>query len=250
MKDLGVQYIYCCSNEYNYNKALAYVQSKGASYQSYGFNLVTTVSIPFSGKYYINQIGKTNGSVLTNNITYPEFYSCNIIFNKFGRLTKKKDGLALYVAKKKYKMNYSIDILRYFYDREKVFFEKEYEVDYLGDIISKDNEHNFKLKQVFKCEGDSYNFEVFDKEYFSQLTKRQKQIFTLYTLDIRVTDIARMIKTSQAYISLEIKRIIKKLTKLKCKYADKVVEVVKPNVANEVEDVFQQEVDMKQEVLI
>jgi len=107
---------------------------------------------------------------------------------------------------------------------------EEYEV-LLGDLTDRENEgiteEDRKTQGIVEVdfkpspEDESFldlssnlDFEVFYKYYFKVLTLNQKKICALLLLGIRITDISRLMETTQVYITLEVRRIAKKIRKL------------------------------------
>jgi hypothetical protein len=148
------------------------------------------------------------------------------------KLEKRKNGiLMLHIDKKKYKMKNSIHMVRYFYRQlDKEYFEKDYNIlteniEHMEDKYYKYNmtdkyygskrRNNYMIvKPFFDDISEEFNFELFYEEYFKRLTICQQRVFALMLLGIRITDISRMLDTSEPYIFLERGRIIKKINKM------------------------------------
>jgi hypothetical protein len=62
--------------------------------------------------------------------------------------------------------------------------------------------------------SNNFDFETFYEYYFNILTLNQKKICALLLIGIKITDIARLMETTQVYITLEVRRIAKKIRKL------------------------------------
>jgi len=163
---------------------------------------------------------------------------------KIGSITRKSGKVepayyCLYIKKQRYKLKYNLHMLQYFYKKnETVFFERDYNLIYMEDeridrderFSETENEHlndidengiflpsTRPLKQYqngFELYDRIFDFSIFYKYYFKNLTENQKKICALLLLGIRVTDIARLLETTQVYITLEIRRLAKKIRKI------------------------------------
>lgn len=241
-----VGHVYSCSNEYNYKKVINFLKNKNANFNSFEFNVITDIKMPNIGKYYIKYLGMENNINFVNNYTMAEVIHVNEISNKFATLIKKENKILLKIGEKQYKLKNNIYMIPYFYKRkEKEFFEKQYEIEYVGDILN-DKRENYPLQLMTLFNNLEFDFKLFYEKFFPALTKRQKQIFCLISLGIRPTDIGRLLGTSQSYITLEKGRMRKKM--LKIKNSDTITPIIF-NELNEIDDIFKEEVTMKQAIL-
>jgi hypothetical protein len=169
-------------------------------------------------------------------------YTPELSIFKF-KLKKYKNGtIKLYINNKKYSLKYSLHILRYFYKINKIY--KDYNVSYgngreiyagLEKIENQYYQSNMKyglndsfhkntyatIKPLYDIIDEEFNMEIFYNNYFKKLTLNQQKIMALMFLGIRITDISRLIETSQPYICIEKKRIFKKIKKLYIKNKNK-----------------------------
>lgn len=243
-------YCYSVPNEYILKKLIKFVQKKSINFSVFDFYIVTEFPVDFKdfkfkiSKYYLQRIGqKLNGEYekvkldcWKNNTYKPDMEYVNEI-SKYGFKLIKKDGIyVLYMKDKKYNLKYSLHMCRYFYQRKDVFFEKDYNLSYVDDGIMDSNmsiDNNVEetedifendiyipdrpgtqYENVFQVYDRQFDFNVFHRYYFRKLTLNQKKICALLLLGIKVTDIARLLETTQVYITLEIRRLSKKIRKI------------------------------------
>jgi hypothetical protein len=187
----------------------------------YGFRKIGDIKI---NKWYNNR-----------DIKHDIEYVSSLQYNCLKLEKRKNNGIVLHINKKRYKLNYSIHLMRYFYKRkDKEFFEKDYNI--LTQNIERmenkyykynmtDKYYNSKrrnnyivIKPFFDNIYEEFDFELFYKNYFIKLTCCQQKVFALILLGVRITDISRLLGTSEVYISLEKGRIMKKINKMYKKY--------------------------------
>lgn len=268
---------YSVNNECNMLKLIKYAKAKGINYSVYDFYMVTEKPLDFKdfrfkiGQYYLKFMGQIEIPCWLNNGFYAEFDKFSEIYKYYFRLRKHRGKIFLYISKKKYAMNYTLDLLKYFYKRKEAeFFEKDYNIafsangkeddsyetsdgkvhkhsqawetfkdprekykvltddtnDRLNEGISDEDRQveqtiephfevlNSNLEEKNEAPTDNLDFEVFYESYYKNLTLNQKKICALLLLGIRITDIARLMETTQVYITLEVRRIAKKIRKL------------------------------------
>lgn len=144
----------------------------------------------------------------------------------------------LYIKNKKYKFNYNLHLLPYFVKREeKEFFERDYDLFYLADEKIENDKRFSEMENKYLNDMDEngiflpsnkvpkqyegsyiydrrFLFSVFYNYYFKHLTLNQQKVCALLLLGIKVTDIARLLNTTQVYVTLEIRRLSKKIRKI------------------------------------
>jgi hypothetical protein len=238
-----------------------FAEQSGVQWSIYGHYIIVSDKLDFKKfkfipkKYYLKDLGNTKVCRWLNNDFKSEVdYNPEIIRYCFKIKKQKNNKIVLYISGKKYKLNYTIHAIRYFYKKiDKTFFEKDYNLVYMDDKNMSNNEkfsisHNenktFDVDMVEQFEnkydeyneeddyipsyerknnsldllrilnGPALNFDVFYENYFGKLTENQKKIVALFLLGIRITDISRFLKVSQVYITLEISRLGAKIKKI------------------------------------
>lgn len=263
-----VGYAYETANEYVLLQLIKYLKKKNMNYSVYSFYVIMEQKLDFNdfnfkvSNYYLKYVGEVKENKWLKNGYYAEFDTIKEIvnYNRF-KLKKDKGNIYLYINKDKYKMQYEIEIMKYYYKRkESEFFEKDYRIAYsindentnnsnipdktdiswvmyknpnekykilLDDLTDRLNEgmtdqeikENMDIDPLFNGlieeieEISDLDFDIFYKYYFSKLTLNQKKICALYLLGIRITDIARLMGTTQVYITIEWRRIARKIRK-------------------------------------
>lgn len=246
-----IGHFYEASNQYVLKKLIKYVKSKGIMYSLYGFYVATPIQMNFedfkfkTNTYYLKYVGKDNVSKWLCNDYKPEIQVKKEIFKYCFRIKKHSQGYRLYIKNKKYDLFNSIHLIPYFYHKiEKDDFEKDYNLMCYNDNINvggdfskpetlitldtKFDKHgeeefisSYEIKEVNNIlkvfDNKNYgklNFQSFFDNYFSDLTENQQKIIALLLIGIRITDIARLLETSQVYITLELGRVGDKINKL------------------------------------
>jgi hypothetical protein len=255
--------VYDCSNEYIAKKLITFAQKSNINFSSFGYYVVVEKPIDFKKfkfvpkRYYFRRLGEI-GLVSWNN----KVFDPDIIFNKkiskyCFKLIKTKKYIYLHIKKRRYKLKSTIHLIPYFYRRaEKEFFEKDYNLFYtdesnidnsinnsiedINDIAEAENnydKHDVSEEYVSSFEKNkesalniklaydikSFNFDVFYDNYFVDLTEIQKKVVALLLLGIRVTDISRLLETTQVNTTLALQRLGKKIRK---KYINKKIKFV------------------------
>lgn len=249
----GICYEGC--NDYITKKLRKFAKQSEVQYSIFGHYIVLEKDLDFKKfkfipkSYYLKKIGWTDVNRWMNNEFKIEAdYNSEIIKYRFKIKKSKNNNIVLYIADKRYKMEYTLHALRYFYRKlDKEFFEKDYNLTYMEnknmveneifsnvldvddveqvenkfDEINEEQEYlsshyrkvtSIDILRVF--DGENFNFNVFYNNYFNKLTENQQKIVALYLLGIRITDISRFLNTTQVYITLEVDRLAKKIKKI------------------------------------
>jgi hypothetical protein len=238
-----------------------FAEQSGVQWSIYGHYIVVSDKLDFKKfkfipkKYYLKDLGKTEVKRWLNNDFKSEVdYNPEIIRYCFKLKKNKNNKIVLYISGKRYKLNYTIHAIRYFYKKlDKTFFERDYnlyymdeknmnnnekfsitngdakifDVDMVKQFENKYDEYNEENDYISSYErksnsidllrilnGPALNFEIFYEHYFNRLTENQKKIVALFLLGIRITDISRFLKVSQVYVTLEINRLGAKIKKI------------------------------------
>lgn len=259
-------FCYSIPNEYIMRKLLSFVERQNTKlknnnipitqYTVFGFYFVSDKKMDFrdfkfkQSKYYVKYLGKVPVESWKNNKVDCETSMKTEISNycfKLQRGHKKGESCYwLHMGDKKYEMKYSIHLLRYFYTKEKEFFEKDYNLSYIDDIYLENNErvstidldeidnevmsvddiilqevNGEPVNKALQYEipeddifGKEFNFNSFYQHYFPNLTLNYQKIIALLLLGVRITDISRLMNVSQPYLSGHIKRIGKRIDKI------------------------------------
>ena len=253
-----MSYTYCCSNEYNYKELINYIRTHNGGFKSYGYNVITDTKYPNVGKYYVQEVGEIKEiHELNNNVTQPSVIYKSKLINTMCQLNKVNDKrnrmpyFKLTVMGKEYRFNYCIEMLKYFYIKvDKEFFEREWEVNYIGDIISADQYISVKNKTVIP--DNKYRMIINNdiiKSFIPYLSDNYAIIYSLLSLGIRKTDIGRLMGTSQAYISRTIPWIKRRINKLAKKNKLNIIEY-DYNEYDEISEIIESEQNNKIEVTI
>jgi len=252
---------YECSNEYIVRKMKKFAEQSGVQWSIYGHYIVVSDKLDFKKfkfipkKYYLKDLGKTEIKRWLNNDFKSEVdYTPEIIRYCFKIRKNKNNKIVLYISGKRYKLNYTIHAIRYFYKKlDKTFFEKDYNLSYMDykninnnekfsitngdakifdtdevkqfenkyDEINEENEYISSYERKSNSmdllrilNGPALNFDIFYEHYFNRLTENQKKIVALFLLGVRITDISRFLKTTQTYVSIEINRLGRKIKKI------------------------------------
>jgi len=123
------------------------------------------------------------------------------------KLTCNCKSFYLNTGVKRYKFKRANEIFEeYFRKKKKAYFEKKWEESPLdGDMI--DSGRNIFDKLY------NFNFDAFYNHTFKDLTENQQIIVSFFMLNVMEIHVAKMMKVSQPYISLELKRIAEKIRK-------------------------------------
>jgi hypothetical protein len=253
--------VYECCNEHITRKMKKFAGQSGVQWSIYGHYIIVSDELDFKKfkfipkKYYLKKLGITEVKRWLNNDFKSEVdYNPEIIRYCFKLKKNKNNKIVLYISGKKYKLNYTIHAIRYFYKKlDKTFFERDYNLYYMDEKNMNNNEKfsiasgeakvfDVDMVKQFEDKYDEYNeendyipsyerksnsidllrilngpalnFEIFYEHYFLKLTENQKKIVALFLLGIRITDISRFLKTTQTYITLEIGRLGAKIKKI------------------------------------
>ncbi len=253
-----MSYTYCCSNEYNYKELLNYINTHNGKFKSYGYNVITDTKYPNVGKYYVQEIGEIKGThKLNNNVTQPSVVYKSKLINTMCQLNRVDDKKShtpyfkLIVMGKEYRLNYCIEMLKYFYVKaEKEFFEREWDIHYIGDIIASDQYISIKSKNAMP--DNRYRMTINNdiiKSLIPHLSDNYAIIYSLLSLGIRITDIGRLMGTTQVYVSRTIPWIKRRINKLAQKNKLKVIEY-DYNENDEISEIIESEEHNKIEVTI
>lgn len=193
-------YCYEASNEYIIRKLKKFAEASKTQYSIFGHYIVTEKELDFKKfkfiprKYYLRRLGKTTTNEnkwLNNEFESVVDYTSEIFKYCFKLKKCKNNKILLFIKDKKYKLEYTLHIIRYFYKKtEKEFFEKDYNIAYLDDKMMTNNElfsddadknkpiYNSDLEQIenFENKFDAYNEE---EHYISSYTRKKNATLDL-----------------------------------------------------------------------
>lgn len=214
-------YVYDCPNKYILNKLLKQIKALKINYSIYDEYVVVerklkgnfsrtvlltkTINTLEKEKEYQPALVKIR-KWKNNEVIYEQEKIKSLIRDRF-RLTCDRHYFYLNTGIKRYKFKRTNEIFEeYFRKQKKAYFEKKWEESPIDEDMP-----DVGIKTIDKLY--SFNFDSFYNNIYKQLTENQQIIIAFFMLNIMEIHQAKMMKVSQPYISLEIKRIAEKIRK-------------------------------------